>query len=113
MIALAESPRPINADELADEKYPRELVAYHFAIMREGGLIAATIQPGDDDPYYLAYAVRMTWDGNDYLDSIRSESVWGKVKKALGEVAGSASLDTVKSIATMITVELAKKRLGM
>ena len=45
------------------------------------------------DPKFL------TARGHDFLDSIRSPSVWGKVKQQLAVVGGSASLEVVKTIA--------------
>ena len=41
----------------------------------------------------------ITWDGQDYLDSIREPKVWGRVKKTLAGTVGSTTLDVVRQTA--------------
>lgn len=46
----------------------------------------------------------MTNDGCDYLDSIRSASVWDKTKEQLAKIGGQASFDIVKTIAEHVAL---------
>jgi hypothetical protein len=41
----------------------------------------------------------LTWEGQDYLDAVRSNTVWGKTKEAINKSAESATFDVVKAIA--------------
>ena len=77
----------------------QEEISYHVKMLDDDGLLEAldmrTLGPDGFkyDPKFL------TARGHDFLDSIRSPSVWGKVKQQLAVIGGSASLEVVKTIA--------------
>ena len=77
----------------------QEEISYHVKMLGDDGLLEALDMRslGPDgfkyDPKFL------TARGHDFLDSIRSPSVWGKVKQKLAVIGGSASLEVVKTIA--------------
>ena len=48
----------------------------------------------------------LTPKGRDYLDNIRSEKVWKKVKEMIRENAGTMSMDIVKNIAVKVAEEI-------
>lgn len=52
---------------------------------------------------------RITFDGYDYLDSVRSDSVWASVKQKLADIGDGASIEVVKSLATSLVM----KQLGI
>jgi hypothetical protein len=52
---------------------------------------------------------RLTWDGHEFLDSIRDDSVWSAVKKRLAPIGGSVSIGVLRAVA----VEVVKSRLGL
>ena len=75
----------------------QEEISYHVKMLDDDGLLEAlnmhTLDGFKSDPKFL------TARGHDFLDSIRSPSVWGKVKQQLDVIGGSASLEVVKTIA--------------
>lgn len=83
LLTLAESDKPIDAGDPIFKGYPRSLVGYHFQILNEACLIVANVHGADNDPYYFATASRLTWEGNDFLDAIRDESIWKKYVQQL------------------------------
>ena len=44
----------------------------------------------------------ITFEGHQYLDSIRSDKVWNKIKKKLSTEGVSLTLQIVKNVATSI-----------
>lgn len=108
LLALSETDDPISSDDLAFEEYPKALVGYHFQLLDEAGLIVARVQAADNDPYYFAIASRLTWEGNDFLDAVRDESVWEKVRSTIGQATGSASFEVFKNVASSLTLEAIK-----
>lgn len=44
--------------------------------------------------------------GHDFLDAVRSETIWNKTKERLTEVGGAAALETVKALAVSIGAKL-------
>ena len=107
LIQLADSAGPLDASAFVDETHPRELVAYHFQIMDEGGLIVASILASASLPYTVAQALRLTWAGNEFLDSVRSPEVWRRAKLTVAKATGAASLAVLQGIAEKIGESLA------
>ena len=90
----------------------QEEISYHVMMLGDDGLLEAldmrTLGPDGFkyDPKFL------TARGHDFLDSIRSPSVWGKVKQQLAVIGGSASLEVVKTIAKNAVVDVLRNPPG-
>lgn len=52
---------------------------------------------------------RITFDGYEYLESVRSDTVWASVKNRLSSIGGNASLEVVKTLASSMVL----KQLGI
>ena len=63
--------------------------AGHIDLLCDAGLVA----PVNEGTY------RLTNDGHDYLEAIRDEGVWSKVKETVKATGGNATLEIVKQIA--------------
>jgi hypothetical protein len=81
--------------------YAEEVAAYHMQILAEAGLIEAVCRPG-----LPHMASRMTWEGHELLDKLRSASVWNKVKTEARDRGLSLTLDIVKALATKVAMSL-------
>ena len=55
----------------------------------------------------------ITWDGQDYLDSIREPKVWERIKKTLAGTVGSTTLDVVRQTGSMVALAMVREGLGM
>ena len=62
------------------EKHPIELVVYNLALMVDAGFLVGNIIEDHEGSPVGASIIRMTWEGHDFLDSIRDPSVWQKAK---------------------------------
>jgi hypothetical protein len=47
----------------------------------------------------------MTWDGHDFLDSIKNNTVWQKILKKLAGMSESVSLELLKKLALRVGME--------
>ena len=85
----------------------KNLLYYNIHLMYEAGFIEALEVPccGIAIPQY-----RILWITNvgcDYMDSVRSDGVWNKIKPALRSVGDSVTFDIVKTVASkLITNQL-------
>lgn len=93
-------------ENFANDEYPPAIVSYHLTLLLDADFIEASAINTIGCPYTQFIVNRMTSNGHDYLDSIRSNNVWNKTKDALVEVGGSSALETVKTIATSIALKL-------
>ena len=80
-------------------------VAYHCKLLYEAGFVAS-YNPKYGSNTLLAFSVGgMTWDGHEFLDKIREDTVWNKTKDLIKEKGLPMALEVVKNVATtMITV---------
>ena len=91
--------------EYEDDKWTGEEVMGHLNLLNNRNLIAGTVIAEE----YCIALEGLTWEGHDFLDSIRDEGVWKKVKSKLATVGGGATLEIVKTLG----VKYAKEKLGL
>jgi len=72
-------------------------IAYTTILAEESGLIIANIIDADDGFVDCLYQ-RLTFEGHQFLDTIRDNNVWNKVKRVISKVSG-VSLDILISVA--------------
>ncbi len=95
---VEEADEPVPIRSLVTDKWGKGEIGHHMVIMQEAGLLTASIQAAGGDPYYSAYANRLTWAGHDFLDAARSDTIWDKAKDAAKKLGGSVSFDVFKSL---------------
>lgn len=113
LIRLEEKSAEVHALRLSDFPPERRAeISYHIELLIEAGLIhgqmSKTIGPEVDD----FIAIRLTWEGHELLDAIKSDTVWNKTKDTFISKGISMTFDLVKSMATKIASEYLKTTLG-
>lgn len=84
------------------EGYNFKMVAYHCSILYEAGLIS------DYDGFYADNELQgfgvgsLTWEGHEFLDKIRDDTICNKTKAIIKEKGIPFVLDTIKQIATFV-----------
>lgn len=77
--------------------YDATTVSYHFKLLNEAGLIEAVNMSGMNDLTY--FATSLTWNGHEFLDKIRNDSVWQKTKSQVMSKTLDLSFDVIKQVA--------------
>ena len=88
--------------------YTTEEVAYHCKLLHEAGLIkdCKTIYASNR---IVSFGVSsLTWEGHDFLDKIREDTIWNKTKGLIKDKALPMTLDVIKEIATAVISETLK-----
>jgi hypothetical protein len=89
------------------EGYSQEDIRYNVYLLHQGGFIEGAIRYGVGSVQPRGFDIqRMTWAGHDFLDAIRNDTVWAKVKGKLARVGGDAPFDVVKAVAVKAALEL-------
>lgn len=88
--------------DLAVDGYDIETVAYHCKILYEAGLISDYKAQYADNEIYVFGVGSLTWDGNDFLEKIRDDSQWKKVKETITKKGLPLVVDTIKSVANAL-----------
>ncbi|WGE64281.1 DUF2513 domain-containing protein [Actinobacillus equuli subsp. haemolyticus] len=73
-------------------------VAYHYALLTEAGLIKSLDIPSMEDADYAAFS--LTWQGHEFLDKLKNDTVWNKVKSTIQSKSIDLSFEAIKMVAT-------------
>jgi hypothetical protein len=84
-----------NTAEIAVQGHDADQIANHLSLMREAGLVDS---PGPPPMSGGMMFRRLSWQGHDFLDSIRDPEVWNKTKKGAA-AAGGFTFDLLKDLA--------------
>ena len=88
---------------------PEAEVGYHIGLLVDAGYVTAIDTTAMGRNYRTFLGVKMTWEGHEFLDAVRSDTVWAQVKQKAAEQGGSLPLELVKLLANA----LLKKHLGL
>lgn len=78
--------------------YTDDQIAHHIYLMWQAGLVEAadTSAMGSSSP--TAMLVSITWNGHDFLDAARSNTVWMQAKEMAKSVGGAISFELMKQL---------------
>lgn len=109
-------------EELDPEKGPLQLddfpeehayeYSYHVELLLEAGLIHGEMSKTMGRKAQSFWADRLTWEGHEFLDAIRSDTVWNKTKSRFVEGGLSMTLDLIKGVATDVAAAYLKSTIG-
>lgn len=78
------------------DNYSEEQVAYHIKILADTGYIDAIDLSTMDGIEWGAKD--LTWQGHEFLDASRNNTIWNKAKREVGDKFSSISLEVLKEI---------------
>jgi DNA-binding transcriptional ArsR family regulator len=88
--------------------YEVDQISYHLSLIEEAGLIdtrGAGAQIG-------IYFYRLSWDGHEFIDTVRDSEVWRRVKAGAAQ-AGAASVSLLVGLGKAYAKQMIKERLGI
>ena len=88
---------------------PKSDFVYNVDLMKQAGLVDAAVLKAWGSDLVRAEVRTLTWDGHDFLDAIRDDTIWNKTKARVLEAAGTVSLEVLKAVA----VSVARGALGL
>ena len=89
---------------LALPKYLREDIAYTLYLLSEADYIETHIVEIDGGICEIN-VYRLTYTGHEFVDTIKSDTIWKKIQKALSSVS-SASLPVIQSLGSHYALEI-------
>jgi len=78
------------------EGYTKEEVNYHLGLLYNAGFIDAHEMNMARGTRYIAK--NLTWEGHEFLDAARNETVWNNTKEAAKQYGGSIPLELIKGL---------------
>lgn len=87
--------------------YTPDQVTYHVGLLKQAGLIeAADAGSLDGGPAFIPQG--LTWNGHEFLDAVRNDTIWHQVKAEVNRL-GSLPIELVKTL----TIKVVAKHMGL
>jgi hypothetical protein len=77
-------------------------VSYHLEILEEGGLLRGKIHKTPGGSPHTFHLIRLTWAGHDFLESIRSDSMWKEIKDFLDSKKIGPNVESILTTAEVL-----------
>lgn len=103
---------PLSLGQISHEGHTDEETVFHIRLMEGHGLIDARVQTAWGGEVIMCEIESLTWDGLDFLDAVRSERVWTRVRRAVAESVGDTTLDVIKSACSTVAGQLVMEALS-
>lgn len=106
LFAIEEQHEDTGISDLTIDGYTDKAVAYHCKILHEAGFISSySAQFADNELYYFEVG-SVTWDGCEFLDKIRADTVWNKTKAVVTEKGLPMVLDVIKDVSSAVITSM-------
>lgn len=86
--------------------------SYHVELLIEARLIQGQMSKTLGRRAQNFLAERLTWEGHEFLDAIRSDTVWNKTKTSFVKGGLSMTFDLVKGVAKDVAAAYLKSAIG-
>lgn len=100
---------PLGPNELQIDGYDLEEVAYHIQLLKSAGFIR---ELGSKPLRYGLNYSGLSWEGHEFLDSVRDDAIWRNTRTAVNAVGGF-TFDLVKDMAKAFLKAEFTRRTGL
>jgi Hypothetical protein (DUF2513) len=92
-----------------DLGYSFQQIDYHLEILIEAALLIGKVQPQAGFDRRIIDIERLSWNGHEFLDNARNESVWKDTMKQVKEKGGGISI----ALLTQLLISVTKQHFGL
>ncbi len=97
--------RDIDSDLLESDGIDPAVAAYHMGLLLNADLINGVFTKTTDGTLWCS-ASALTWEGHEFLDGIRQDTIWNKVKATAAEKGLDLTVDVIKMSAKAFIASL-------
>ncbi|SEA24840.1 DUF2513 domain-containing protein [Alkalimonas amylolytica] len=93
-----ENPTHIEAPPI--DGYDEQTIQYHLVLMYDAELLRCEpVKSSKSERVIYVLPFELTWKGHDFLDSIRNDTIWKKVKDTLQDKGLGMAFSVVQGLA--------------
>lgn len=96
---------PLDSESI--KGFPPDVVAYHYQLLAQAELICIEDNSTMGDADFVA--INLTWQGHEFLDKIRSDTAWNKIKQIIKTKEIDLSFDAIKLAGKSLLIALLAK----
>lgn len=94
-------------------RYGKEQTLYTLIKLYEGGYINGRLERSRDGQLITFQIYDITFQGHEFLEKIRSDTVWNQKLKPAFSSFGSMSLDVISNVSGAVITALVSSKLGL
>jgi DNA-binding transcriptional ArsR family regulator len=94
LLEIEKNPQPMMWVDLLITGHTHDEISYHVMLLYEAGLIDANDVSSADGMDWKAK--RLTYQGHEFLDSAREETLWNKAKETVKRTTGTLTIEAMK-----------------
>lgn len=106
LFAIEEQHEDADIYNLKIDGYTDKEVAYHCKLLHEAGFVSKYSSRFADDELYYFLIGSVTWNGCEFLDKIRADTVWNKTKAVVTEKGLPMVLDVIKDVSSAVIASM-------
>jgi len=95
--------------KLQDEGYTLEQIGYHSYLLIDGGFAEGNSNRTFNATYPLVHLNNLTWQGHEFADASRNDSIWNKAMERVKEKGDTIPI----GVLTMLLTSLLKSAFGL
>lgn len=80
---------------------PKQVLSEHVKLLTEAGLIESRVNSREA----TLLPTRLTWQGHEFLDAAKNETIWQKTKKLVQEKGGALTFDVAKALLAQVALK--------
>jgi len=86
-----EEDEELKPKEIILDDYSQEQISYHVNLLEEADYLTIFTETNN-----IPYVSHLTWDGHEFLDGLRNDTVMNKVKQKFGDNLSFIPFETLK-----------------
>ena len=108
LLAIEEQYNDVVLYDLEIDGLDMKTIAYHCNLLYEAGFIDDFEGNYAENEIYTFGVGSLTWDGHEFLDKIRNDTVWEKTKETMSKKGLPIVIDVIKDITSSLIGEMTK-----
>ena len=86
--------------------YDDRKIKTHLVLLYDAGLLRCEpVKSSTSDRAIYVIPFEMTWDGHEFLDKVRNESVWSRIRDIMASKGGSLAFSVINQVATRFAMD--------
>ena len=111
LITISEADKELKAEDCYLMNKNENEVFYHLWLLEQVGFIDCEVFYADNKRY--DYTIKgLTWNGQDFLDTMYDARVWRKAKSLIKNTVGETSLEVIKTTCIKVATQLIVAQIG-
>ena len=109
ILAIESQDSDFNYESVKAIGYDEPQIEYHLDLLIKQKLVIGEVHPlqGGFSPIFVVE--KLSWEGHEFLENTRNESVWKETVKIVKEKGGSMAI----GVLTQVAASVAKQRMGL